>query len=320
MQKYIDEFMQYLSVEKNVTKHTYRNYLSDLEKFRNFLANTNLGLLAESSFKEKEEAKNRKIDIKKIDNITIRTYLGHLYRKGHKKSSLARRLATLRSFFKYLCREEYLTLNPAKLVSTPKQEKHIPAFLPVDEIFRLLEVPNSATAIGLRDRAILEVLYSCGLRVGELVGLNIDDIDFLGKVVKARGKGRKERIVPIGSKAHEALQRYLEKRVELVRERVENAGDKKPLFLNSRGGRLSTRSVRRNLEKYIRICGLNNRISPHALRHSFASHLLDAGADLRAIQELLGHASLSTTQKYTHIAPDKLMEVYDKAHPRSREK
>jgi integrase/recombinase XerC len=242
----------------------------------------------------------------KVDRLAIRRYLSFLHRKN-RKSSIARKISTLRSFYKYLVRERLATSNPAKAVSTPKAEKPLPTTLTVDEAFRLMETPSERE--GLRDCAILELLYSSGLRVSELVGLNLNHLNLDLGIVKVMGKGRKERIVPVGSKAVEALKAYLEKRGNLSGE--------EPLFINPRRGRLTARSVGRLIKKYTKRSGIFRRISPHTLRHSFATHLLDAGADIREIQEMLGHASLSTTQKYIHLSPGKLMEVYDKAHPRS---
>jgi integrase/recombinase XerC len=271
----------------------------------------------------------QEIEMEKVDRLAIRRYLSFLHRKN-KKSSIARKISTLRSFFKYLVREKLATSNPAKSVSTPKVEKPLPTTLTVDEAFRLMETPVGksrndcvgTTAVpartdtrprlekkGLRDRAILELLYSSGIRVGELVGLNLNQLDLDLGIAKVMGKGRKERIVPVGSKAVKALKAYLEKRGTLDGE--------DPLFVNSREGRLTARSVGRLIKKYTKRSGIFRRISPHTLRHSFATHLLDAGADIREIQEMLGHASLSTTQRYIHLSLGKLMEVYDKAHPRS---
>ena len=251
------------------------------------------------------------IAVKKVDRMVLRKYLSFLHRKN-RKSSIARKLSTLRSFFKYLVREQILSANPAKPVSTPKVEKLLPSTLTVDEAFRLVESPSRDKRMSeteLRDRAILELLYSSGIRVSELVGLNPDRVDLDLGIIKVMGKGRKERIVPIGTKAIEALKSYAK-----IRGRME---DTSPLFLNLRGGRLTDRSVVRLVKKYGRQSGIFRKISPHSLRHTFATHLLDAGADLREIQEMLGHASLSTTQRYTHLTVGKLMEVYDKAHPRS---
>jgi integrase/recombinase XerC len=223
-------------------------------------------------------------------------------------------LSTLRSFFGYLVRQAEIKQNPADMVSAPKMGKPIPDFLPVDEVFQLMHGPDTDSVLGSRDRAILEVLYSCGLRVSELTALNLDSLDLELGIARVIGKGNKERVVPIGDKAKKALSNYLEKRGELLAGRTERGA----LFLNNRGGRLSSRSVARLVKKHMQRCNLGRPLSPHGLRHSFATHLLDAGADLRAIQEMLGHVSLSTTQRYTHLSVDKLMAEYDKAHPRSR--
>jgi integrase/recombinase XerC len=255
-------------------------------------------------------------EIEKVDRMGIRKYLSFLHRKN-RKSSIARKISTLRSFFKYLVREQVIFSNPAKGVSTPKVEKTLPTTLTVDEAFRLMESPKhiseksseGSKERGLRDRAILELLYSSGLRVSELVGLNSNQLDLDLGIVRVMGKGRKERIVPVGVKAIEALATYLEERAVLK-------GDE-PIFVNSLGGRLTARSVGRLMKRYTRHSGIFRKVSPHSLRHTFATHLLDAGADIREIQEMLGHSSLSTTQRYTHVSMGKLMEVYDKAHPRS---
>jgi integrase/recombinase XerC len=306
MKGLIDRFLEYLQVGKNASVHTLRSYGADLKQFRDFLLSKGLSI----------DEKSGDVSAEKIDHLAIRAYLSHLYR-GHKKSSLARKLAAQRSFFKYLVEEGFLAQSPAEIVATPKQEKPLPTFLPVDEVFSLLETPDRATPWGSRDRAILETLYSCGLRVSELVGLSDGDVDFSLGILRVLGKGRKERIVPIGEKALAAIRDYLPQR-DRVLARLDPQESRVPLFINPRGGRLTSRSVARILHKYLLKCGLLRKVSPHALRHSFATHLLDAGADLRAIQELLGHASLSTTQRYTHVSVDKLMEVYDRAHPRAK--
>jgi len=302
----IERFLEYLRVERNASAHTLRSYSADLEQFRNFLLSSELHV----------DKKNGDVAVEKIDHLAIRAYLSHLYR-NLKKSSLARKLAAQRSFFKYLVEEGRLAQSPAEIVATPKQEKPLPDFLPVDEVFSLMETPDQSTIWGARDRAILETLYSCGIRVSELVGLTDGDIDFTLGILKVFGKGRKERIVPIGEKALAAMREYLPQRDRIIA-RLPSSGSKAPIFINCRGGRLTSRSVARILQKHILKCGLLRKVSPHALRHSFATHLLDAGADLRAIQELLGHVSLSTTQRYTHVSVDKLMEVYDRAHPRAK--
>ncbi len=302
----VRQFIRYLSAEKNSSPHTCRCYRKDLVEFENFLKS-----------QETELSPSGKADMEKADRIVIRKYLSLLHRKN-KKSSIARKISTLRSFYRYLLKEKLVSSNPAKAVSTPKVEKPLPATLTVDETFRLMEVSGRPPEKNqgadtekrvLRDHAILELLYSSGLRVGELVGLNLDHLDLRLGIVKVMGKGRKERIVPIGSQAQKALIAYLERRGDPEGE--------EPLFTNLRGGRFTSRSVGRLVKAYTRSSGIVRKVSPHSLRHSFATHLLDAGADIREIQEMLGHASLSTTQRYIHLSPGKLMEVYDKAHPRS---
>lgn len=303
---FIHQFIHFLSAEKNASPHTCRCYQKDLREFEEFLKG-----------QEAQRGSEVDLDWSQVDRLTIRKYLSVLYRKN-KKSSIARKLSTLRSFFRYLVREKLVPTNPAKIVSTPKVEKPLPKTLTVDETFQILDSSvspmeeisdNEAKVRILRDRAILELLYSSGLRVGELVGLNLKHLNINLEIVRVMGKGRKERIVPVGGKAIEALKSYLESRGD--------PDDEEPLFLNSRGGRLTSRSVERLVKKYTRASGIVRKVSPHSLRHSFATHLLDAGADIREIQEMLGHASLSTTQRYIHLSPGKLMEVYDKSHPRS---
>jgi integrase/recombinase XerC len=302
---FIQQFIQYLSLEKNASPHTCRCYRKDLEGFEDFLRSSGMYLNPAGV-----------VEIKGVDRLAIRKYMSFLHRKN-KKSSIARKISTLRSFFKYLIREQVISSNPAKSVSTPKVEKTLPTTLTVDEAFRLMESPKSlpekpsdvSKENRLRDRAILELLYSSGVRVSELVGLNLNQLDSDLGIARVMGKGRKERIVPVGAKAIEALKAYLEDR------RVFRGED--PIFVNSFGGRLTTRSVGRLIKKYTRHSGIFRKVSPHSLRHTFATHLLDAGADIREIQEMLGHSSLSTTQRYTHVSMGKLMEVYDKAHPRS---
>jgi len=305
MKQLIDKFRDHLKVERNASAHTLRSYSADLEQFHGYL-------------KEKKMAQGNggEVAAEKIDHLAIRAFLSSLYR-DHKKSSLGRKLASLRSFLKYLVQEGYLRRNPAEIVATPRQEKPLPNFMPVDEAFALMETPDPSLIWGARDKAILETLYSTGMRVSELVGLCEGDLDSSLGIVRVFGKGGKERIVPIGEKALEALRVYLEKRDKAAPKAGEK-GRKAPIFINTRGGRLTSRSVARILQKHLVRGGIWRKISPHALRHSFATHLLDAGADLRAIQELLGHASLSTTQRYTHVSVDKLMEVYDRAHPRAK--
>lgn len=288
--RYIDKFLNYLKIEKNMSPHTVINYSVDLRDFAKFLGDD--------------------ADIEKVEYLTLRKFLADLKAKNYSKRTVARKLACLRSFFKFLYREGHIKTNAMLGVSTPKLDKKLPIFLDEGEVAKLLEAPDISDVSGLRDRAILETIYSSGLRISELVGLNIDSIDFIGGVLKILGKGRKERLAPIGDRALKCIRSYLEKR---------GGGklDKKAVFLNKSGTRLTDRSVRRVLEKYIHITSLRQDISPHTLRHSFATHLLNRGADLRSVQELLGHMNLSTTQIYTHVTSERLKAVYDKAHPRA---
>lgn len=306
MQQYIDRFADYLKYQRNASTHTLRNYLSDLDQFHDYLCPKDSG------------GERRDVDIDQIDHITIREYMARLYEDKRKKTSIARKLATLRTFFKFLCREQVLEQNPARLVSSPRLEKRLPKVISIDEVVQFIETPDTDTVLGIRDRAIIELLYATGCRVSEISGMNIDDIDLKHATIRVRGKGRKERFVPFGSKANEALTAYLQARGALLAEAPEHKRDPNVVFLNYQGTRLTTRSIGRLIEKYVKECALAQNISPHSLRHSVATHLLSAGADLRAIQELLGHARLSTTQIYTHVSIEQLMQVYDKAHPRAR--
>ena len=293
MKQAIEQFCRYLSDERNVSPHTLDAYRGDLEQFLAFTVRE-LGTGA---------------DVNGVTHLLIRRYMAQLH-KDHQKSSVGRKLAAIRAFFRYLLREGMAAKNPAELVSTPKKEKRAPFHLNIDEVTSLVEAPQSTDFLSLRDRAILETLYSCGIRVSELTGLNVGDVDMDEWLVRVLGKGNKERIVPVGRQARNALGAYLTSR---------NApAPDSPLILNARGGRLTGRSVARIIDKYILRIAAMKKISPHTLRHTFATHMLEGGADLRAIQELLGHSSLSTTQKYTHVSIDRLMEVYDKAHPKAR--
>ncbi|MBI3797171.1 MAG: tyrosine recombinase [Deltaproteobacteria bacterium] len=255
-----------------------------------------------------------------INHHHIHAFLSTLYRH-HKKSSIGRKLSAIKSFLRFLLREGVIERDPTLQIGSPKKDQPLPTYLPIDDMFRLLDAPPLDTPPGLRDRAILEVLYSCGLRVSELVGLNWSEVETNLEVVRVKGKGNKERIVPIGRKALAALDHYRVQIPALVvpkrQHTLSSPLTSLPVFLNTRGERLTTRSVARLVAGYARDCGIALKTSPHALRHTFATHLLDAGADLRAIHELLGHSSLSTTQKYTHVNLDRLMQVYDKAHPRA---
>jgi integrase/recombinase XerC len=290
MKEQIENFLRYLEVQKDASAHTLRAYRKDLEEF--------------SAFVKKEPQ-----DIEMID---IRAFVACQIREGREKTTAGRRLAAIRSFLRYLHKEGYLKANPAKLVSTPKTQKLLPKFLTVDDAFHLVEQPQGIGFVKARDRAILELFYSSGLRVSEVAGLNVEDVNTKEGLVKVRGKGKKERIVPMGSKAVDAIKSYLVEKLLLKRR-------DRAMFLNRRGTRLTDRGIRRVVVKYAKMAGISGDIGPHTLRHTFASHLLQGGADLRVIQELLGHSSLSTTQKYTHLDIAHLMDIYDKAHPRSDE-
>jgi len=289
---YIEKFLRYLEVERGMSPHTLRAYKKDLDDF------------AELCPSPPED----------IELIDIRGFLSDQITGGRAKSTVARRLATLRSFFRYLYQEGYVKVNPAKLAPAPKTPKHLHSFLDVDDAFSLVQSPKGMGILPVRDRAILELLYSSGLRVSEMEALNIDDLNIREGMVRAQGKGRKERMVPVGAKAVESLKYYLIERA-LFRKKRAVAAEEQALFLNKNGRRLTSRQIRRIVVKYARMIGIEGQIGPHTLRHTFATHLLTGGADLRAIQELLGHSSLSTTQKYTHLDIGHLIDVYDKAHP-----
>ncbi|HEX9154143.1 MAG TPA: tyrosine recombinase XerC [Nitrospira sp.] len=291
MQKLIFDFMAYLRNERNVSPNTERNYLSDLEQFADFLG---------------------EVEPAVVDHRRVRDFMGHLMKQKEKKSTIARKLSAIRSFFRYLNKKGVISGNPARLVATPHREKRLPAVLTADDAQRLLSAPgmDNDDNTELRDRAVLETLYSTGIRAAELIGMNRDDINREDRLIRIRGKGRKERIVPVGRTAIGSLDAYLAHK----KEGAENPA----VFTGPTGNRLTVRTVQRILENSRKKLGLAQKASPHTLRHSFATHLLEAGADLRAIQELLGHASLSTTQRYTHVNLDSLMEAYDKAHPRAK--
>lgn len=294
---YIKNFLKYLGIERNVSIHTLRAYERDLKDF------------SEYCHAQPED----------IDMIDIRGFISEQINKGKSKNTVSRKLATLRSFFSYLYQEGYVKINQAKLVPAPKTSKHLPNFLSVDDAFNLVQTPEGIGLIPVRDRAILELLYSSGLRVSEIAGLNIDDLNMREGMVKAKGKGKKERIVPVGNKAMDALKSYLIER-KLYKKKKSIPDSDNALFLNRNGERLTDRQIRRIVVKYARAIGIDGQIGPHTLRHTFATHLLFGGADLRVIQELLGHSSLSTTQKYTHLDIGHLIDVYDKAHPLADEK
>lgn len=302
----IGAFIQNLRSQRGYSEHTIRNYRIDLRQFQAFLS--------EKDGELREDSHGPQLDT--INFNLFREYLGRLFSR-YKRKTIARKLSAIRSFFDFLEKKGLVAGNPAADISTPKQEKYDPPFLPIDEMFRLLERPDRSKPLGLRDLAILEVFYSCGIRVSELEGLNLSGIDFEQRLIKVMGKGKKERIIPIGKSALKAVRDYMDAVIPL-RKKAHGSSPEGPLFLNVRGGRLSTRGIYNVVRKYAKEGLLSGEISPHALRHTFATHLLDGGADLRAVQELLGHVSLSTTQKYTHVSMDRLMEVYDKAHPRSK--
>jgi integrase/recombinase XerC len=302
MQEALDQFHQHMKYERNMSPHTLRNYESDLAQFREFLFRV-----------EKREPAPAE-----IDRLTIREWMASLDAAGTKKATRARKLASLRTFFQFLIREGKLETNPAKLVATPRIERKLPKHLSMEDAVRLLESPDINTDLGRRDRAILEFLYATGIRVSELVGINLGDLDLRERMVRVMGKRKKERVVPFHEHALQALMLYLtETRPVFLNECPPAERDERAVFLHRRGGRITTRSVGRMVDKYIRQCADIHNISPHGLRHTFATHLLDQGADLRDIQELLGHARLSTTQIYTQVSMEKMIEVYDKAHPKA---
>ncbi|MFH1395565.1 MAG: tyrosine recombinase XerC [Candidatus Omnitrophota bacterium] len=290
MRRYIEKFSNYLDIEKNYSGHTLRNYQSDLKELLVFLHNK---------------------DIKDVTHLDIRRFLAELKQKGSSKRTIVRKLGAIRSFFKFLFREKYIEYNPAGSVFTPKLDKKLPEFLDLEKTLKLITSPVEDTFLGIRDRAILEVLYSTGIRVSELVGLNVQNIDFIAGVIKVRGKGKKERIALLGQQAQLVLRRYIREKQAF------SAAEEKALFLNRFGGRLTDRSVRRLIDKYVKKCSIEQKISPHSIRHSFATHMINNGADLRSVQELLGHKNLSTTQIYTHLGSQRIKSMYTKAHPRA---
>ncbi len=295
----IAQFLRYLDVERNASELTIKSYREDLMDLADFLT----------------EEGQRKVAPREVTPTELRAYVAALHEAGYAKSSISRKLASLRSFYRFAQRQSMADSNPAKPLRNPRGSRKLPHFLTGDEIQKLLDAPPKHDVAGLRDRAILETIYSAGLRVSELVGLCDEDIDYAEGVVRIRGKGRKERFGSLGKFAIRALQEYLKQR---TRSSKQPEGRKGPTFVNRFGDRLTTRSIGRMLEKYIREAGLDTRTSPHTLRHSFATHLLNAGADIRSVQELLGHKSLVTTQIYTHVSTANLQEVYNRAHPRAK--
>ncbi len=325
----ISEFLNYLQYEKRFSEHTAKCYGADLQQLYEYVggvedssadsfteggygADPNNAAATATQVKAQLDQKVLTVDVN-----TVRGFLNHLNENNYSKSTIARKLATLRSFYKFCVKRNMISSNPVMSIRTPKQEKRLPKFLEYEEVKRLLETPPKDTWLGARDRAIMETLYSTGMRVSELVSLNIEDIDFLSEMVHIRGKGKKERVAPISASVLQSIQHYLEFRNK--RAQSNPNFDPKVLFVNKHGKRLSSRSVRRKMDKYLKMAGLDPSISPHTLRHSFATHMLNNGADLRSVQELLGHQSLSTTQIYTHLTTGKLKDVYEQSHPRENQ-
>lgn len=299
--QHIDKFLNHLKVEKSASSLTLVSYKTDLSQFFNYLSQEN-------------QIPIESISVDYLNHKTVREYLANMQDGGLSKATMARKLAALRSFVKYLCRENVLEGNPIANVATPKQEKKLPRFLYPKEIELLMDAPDTKKIVGMRDKAILEMLYAAGMRVSELVALDIKDLDMNEAFIKLKGKGNKERLVPIGSKAKDALNNYMNNgRLHLLQKNYEND---EALFLNKFGTRLSGRSVRNIINKYVKAVALNQKVSPHTLRHSFATHLLNGGADLRSVQEMLGHVKLSTTQIYTHLTRDKIKTIHNDTHPR----
>jgi integrase/recombinase XerC len=316
----ISKFITYLEVERNFSAHTIRSYSADLTQFCQFLcAAGSAGAAAAELSSEKlpppDElpAGTLQKALPAVTSVEVRSYLAMMRNSNYSKATVARKLATLRSFYKYLTRVGTVPASPVTAIRTPRQDKRLPKFLDVSQIEALLAAPDTNTMQGARDRAIMETIYSAGLRISELVGLNLEDLDEFSEALRIRGKGKKERLAPLGSKAIASIAAYLSKRNGKF-----NGNGRGPLFVNKSGNRLSDRSIRRKLDGYLLVAGIPIHVSPHTLRHSFATHMLNAGADLRSVQEMLGHESLSTTQIYTHLTTTRLKEVYDKAHPMAK--
>lgn len=322
-----EAFSRYLTDERQFSPYTARCYGADLKQFLEFLVehlNREIDEAAEQAALERRQAGQKGQGtltdaICDADSELIRSFLEHLDAHHYSAATLARKIATLRSFFKWAVRGKVASGNPMVQIRTPRQTKRLPKAITIEQVEQLLSAPEEKDVLGTRDRAILQTLYSTGLRVSELVGLTFADVDFEQRVLRVKGKGNKERLVPLGERAMDTMGRYVERlrtdpRFSSI---LKGEADKTPLFINKHGKRLSSRSVRRKLDKYLGMVGLDSTISPHTLRHTFATHLLDNGADLRAVQALLGHQSLSTTQVYTHLSGQRLRDAYDKAHPRA---
>jgi integrase/recombinase XerC len=305
-------FLEHLRLNRNASTHTASAYESDITQFLDFAA---------------QHLDQPHLEPRNLELGAIRAFMGELYRQGQARTSVARKLSALRAFGRYLRREGWIDTDPAALAASPKRERKVPAHLSIDEMKRLLEMPDVSDPLGCRDRAILELFYASGLRLSELVGLDLDDANLRARMVRVMGKGAKERLVPFNTTTEGSLRAWLAKRAVLRTSREparsprrvgRGSSTREPLFLNFRGARLTGRSVQRLVARYVSLCSTRFGISPHALRHSFATHLLERGADLRAIQELLGHVQLSTTQRYTHVNAAQLLDVYRKAHPRAK--
>ncbi|MCX7944386.1 MAG: tyrosine recombinase XerC [Deltaproteobacteria bacterium] len=294
----LEKFKEYLEIEKGYSGHTLRNYISDIELFFDYLKSKKIEVLSED-------------DLNRLEPIDIRGFLASRFRIN-KSSSTQRRLSAIKTFYRFLLKRALITNNPSEIITSPKVDKSLPKAISVDEVFALIHsIPND-NVLSLRDRAMVELMYGSGLRVSELTAINVSDLDIKNGTLRVLGKGKKERIVPVGSYASQSIDEYLARRHELIKK------DTEALFLNKSGQRISTRSVARVIKKYLTTCAINKNVSPHTLRHSFATHLLGSGADIRFIQELLGHSSLSTTQRYSKASIEHLMQVYDKSHPHAR--
>ena len=317
----VGAFLDHLRYEKHFSPHTLKSYAADLEQFARFLSSANPAAAGAAGAAEPAtpvasiDTASLAARLLAVNGNDVRSFLARLREQNYSRASSARKLATLRSFFKFLLRRGQVAVNPVQAIRTPKQDKRLPRFLEYDQVARLLAMPTGNDWLSGRDKALLETLYSTGIRVSELVDLDVADVDMIGEAIRVRGKGRKERIAPVGGAAIEALGAYLQMRSTV---RFGPASDPAAMFVNKHGRRLSARSVRRKLDKYLVQAGIDpTHVSPHTLRHSFATHLLNNGADLRSVQELLGHRSLSTTQIYTHLTTSRIKQVYDAAHPRS---
>ena len=308
----INRFLDYIDAERNFSAHTVRSYAADLVQFARYLAAGPGEELTANNLPPEEELDAARVEqaMLAIEPMGVRGFLAMMRNSGYSKATVARKLASLRSFYKHLVRKGVIEASPVSVLRTPRQDRKLPKFLDIQQITALLGAPDTSCLLGSRDRAILETIYSAGLRISELTGLNTADLDELGEVLRIRGKGRKERMVPLGTKAIEAIDAYI-----AMRKAEMGIDPRGALFVNRFGRRLSDRSIRRKLDGYLLAAGIDIHISPHVLRHSFATHMLNAGADLRSVQEMLGHENLSTTQIYTHITSRHLKEIYDRTHP-----